>query len=92
MFAGSTAVLFFLPSEALITAFVVLFKETISIVGLVVSVLIGAQGLVDLKYNSNTDLAMMNANTNETQTIKEEQIYRCEKLDPKDIPGFDEID
>ena len=56
MFLMAVGFLFLIPTDhdIVVTAYSTIFTKIIEIFGLVISVYIGAQGLVDLRYNSSS--------------------------------------
>ena len=60
MFLVAVGFLFLIPTEhdIVVTAYSTIFTKIIEIFGLVISVYIGAQGLVDLKYNSSSSASI----------------------------------
>jgi hypothetical protein len=53
VFYTSVALLWVIPkAPEIVTAFVTIFTKMIEIFGVIISVYLGAQGLVDIKYNS----------------------------------------
>jgi hypothetical protein len=56
VFYTSVGILWVLPrTPEIVTAFVTIFAKVMEIFGLIISVYIGAQGLVDLRYNSSSN-------------------------------------
>jgi succinate dehydrogenase hydrophobic anchor subunit len=57
MFLVAVGFLFLIPTDhdIVVTAYSTIFTKIIEIFGLVISVYIGAQGLVDLRYNSSSN-------------------------------------
>jgi hypothetical protein len=85
--AASVFVLFLMiPFPAIVSAYVILFSKTVEIIGVVVAFYLTGQAAVDLRYNSSSNASYEGVN------IVEENIYRSERLDPKDIPEVDMID
>ena len=59
VFYTSVGILWFLPrTPEIVTAFVTIFAKVMEIFGLIISVYIGAQGLVDLRYNSSSNASL----------------------------------
>ena len=60
MFLMAVGFLFLIPTDhdIVVTAYSTIFTKIIEIFGLVISVYIGAQGLVDLKYNSSSSASV----------------------------------
>jgi hypothetical protein len=75
MFFVSVGFLFILPHDRdiILTAYATIFTKIIEIFGLIISVYIGAQGLVDLRYNSSSNAGMQgmvqSQSRNETRNI-----------------------
>jgi hypothetical protein len=67
---SSVAVLFIIPTipPEIITAYTTIFTKTAEILAIVVGAYMGCQSIVDLKYNSNSQVNLESS----TQTIKEE--------------------
>jgi hypothetical protein len=56
VFYTSIALLWVIPrAPEIVTAFVTIFTKMIEIFGVIISVYLGAQGLVDIKYNSSSN-------------------------------------
>ena len=56
VFYTSVALLWVIPkAPEIVTAFVTIFTKMIEIFGVIISVYLGAQGLVDIKYNSSSN-------------------------------------
>jgi len=73
VFYTSVGLLWIIPkAPEIVTAFVTIFTKVIEIFGVIISVYLGAQGLVDLKYNSSSNastegiLEQKEVNINET--------------------------
>lgn len=64
MYFASVLLLFLLPGDPQVTALVNMYKDMIVAVASIVATLVGIQGLVDWKHNSDTKTT----NTNETIT------------------------
>ena len=60
MFLMAVGFLFIIPADhdIVVTAYSTIFTKIIEIFGLVISVYIGAQGLVDLRYNSSSNASI----------------------------------
>jgi succinate dehydrogenase hydrophobic anchor subunit len=73
MFLMAVGFLFLIPTEhdIVVTAYSTIFTKIIEIFGLVISVYIGAQGLVDLKYNSSSAASV--EGEAQSQTIVEDK-------------------
>jgi hypothetical protein len=76
----SVAIMFALPSNSeVITGFVTLFTKTTEILAIVIGSYVGAQAVVDLKYNSSSSTALesktetINENINEVTVIHTNQ-------------------
>lgn len=71
-YLSSVAILFFLPNiPEVIAGFVVIFSKTIEVFAVVMSVYLSAQGIVDLKYNSNSNASLESVSQQETQNINQ---------------------
>jgi hypothetical protein len=56
VFYSSVGLLFVIPkAPEIVTAFVTIFTKMIEIFGVIISVYLGAQGIVDLRYNSQSN-------------------------------------
>jgi len=56
VFYTSVGLLWIIPkSPEIVTAFVTIFTKMIEIFGVIISVYLGAQGIVDLRYNSSSN-------------------------------------
>jgi hypothetical protein len=56
VFYSSVGLLWVIPkSPEIVTAFVTIFTKMIEIFGVIISVYLGAQGMVDLRYNSQSN-------------------------------------
>jgi hypothetical protein len=56
VFYTSVGLLWLIPNTPeMVTAFVTIFTKMIEIFGIIISVYLGAQGLVDLRYNSSSN-------------------------------------
>ena len=71
----SSIFLFFLPSDVAVNGFVTLFSKTVEVISVIIAVMIGGESLVNLKYNSDSSVAMQNLsqqiNENSNQNINE---------------------
>ena len=68
---SSVSLLFFIPTASeIVTGFVTIFSKTIEILAIIIGSYVGAQAVVDLKYNS-TSKASVEGNF-DTEYIKEE--------------------
>jgi hypothetical protein len=76
MYFSSVACLFLFKSDPHVSALVSMYKDMIVAVASIAATLVGIQGLVDWKYNSNSDVNLKSntENINETLTsnIKED--------------------
>jgi hypothetical protein len=66
MYFASVLLLFLLPNDPQVSALVSMYKDMIVAVASIVATLVGIQGLVDWKYNSD-------ANTNVSSEFKKEE-------------------
>jgi succinate dehydrogenase hydrophobic anchor subunit len=66
----SVAIIFFLPETVpgVATAFVTMFSKTTEILAVIIASYVGAQAVVDLKYNSSSNASI----ENKTETITQE--------------------
>jgi hypothetical protein len=92
VFYSSVGLLFLIPKvPETVTAFVTIFTKAIEIFGVIISVYLGAQGLVDLRYNSSSNAGIQgevivedkNVNVKEeilTNNAKEED-YNISEVD-----------
>jgi hypothetical protein len=81
VFYTSVGILWILPrTPEIVTAFVTIFAKVMEIFGLIISVYIGAQGLVDLRYNSSS-----NASIEGDIEVREEILTNNTKEDDYDI-------
>jgi hypothetical protein len=69
---SSIGLLFFLPTNApeFISGFVTIFSKTIEILAVIIASYVGAQAVVDLKYNSASEASLKG--TTKTEQIKQE--------------------
>jgi len=69
MFFIAVAILFFIPKDhdIVITTYATIFTKIMEQIALVISVYIGAQGLVDLRFNSSSSASV----SGEAQSIEE---------------------
>jgi hypothetical protein len=73
VFYTSVALLWIIPkSPEIVTAFVTIFTKVIEIFGIIISVYLGAQGLVDLRYNSNSNASTEGILEQKEVDLKEE--------------------
>ena len=75
MFLMAVGFLFLIPTDhdVIVTAYSTIFTKIIEIFGLVISVYIGAQGLVDLRYNSSSSASIAGEAESET-SIEEKDV------------------
>ena len=75
MFLMAVGFLFLIPADHdfVVTAYSTIFTKIIEIFGLVISVYIGAQGLVDLRYNSSSSASVSGEAESET-SIEEKDV------------------
>jgi hypothetical protein len=86
LFYSSVAILWLIPnSPEYVTAFVTIFSKVTEIFAIIISVYLGAQGIVDLKYNSGS-----NASLNGNIIIEKNEIILTKntKEDDYDISGI----
>ena len=81
VFYSSVGLLLVIPKvPEIVAAFVTIFTKAIEIFGIIISVYLGAQGLVDLKYNSSSNAGLQGSvevinetiTENLTQNVKED--------------------
>jgi hypothetical protein len=78
MFFIAVAILFFIPRDhdIVITTYATIFTKIMEQIALVISVYLGAQGLVDLRYNSSSSASVsgeaQSVEENKNENIKEE--------------------
>jgi len=72
MFFVAVAILFFIPRDhdIVVTTYATIFTKIMEQVALVISVYLGAQGLVDLRFNSSSNASVQG--TAQTETIDEQ--------------------
>jgi len=72
MFFVAVAILFFIPKDhdIVITTYATIFTKIMEQIALVISVYLGAQGLVDLKYNSSSSVGVQGIAQTSTETKK----------------------
>ena len=71
-YLSSVLILFFLPHiPEVITGFVVIFSKSIEVFAVIMSVYLSAQGIVDLKYNSNSNVSLQDLSQQISQNINE---------------------
>jgi len=70
MFFVAVGILFFIPKDhdIVITTYATIFTKIMEQIALVISVYLGAQGLVDLRYNSSSSASVEGVAQSETQT------------------------
>jgi hypothetical protein len=87
VFYTSVALLWVIPkSPEFVTAFVTIFTKMIEIFGIIISVYLGAQGLVDLRYNSSSNASIQGEVIVEK---REEILTHNTKEDDYHISGVD---
>ena len=65
----SVAIMFFLPpTPEVVTGFVTIFTKTTEILAVIIASYVGAQAVVDLKYNSSSNVSL----ESKTETITQE--------------------
>lgn len=83
MFLMSVGFLFLLPRDhdIVLTAYSTIFSKIIEIFGLVISVYIGAEGLVSLRYNSSSSAGIEGTAESETsEDIEEKDVNLDEEI------------
>ena len=83
---ASVAILFFLPPDNrdLVSGYVTIFTKTIEVLAIIIAAYLGVQAVVDLKYNSNSNVVNETIKTIEQidekiireETIKYAEIYK----------------
>lgn len=69
----TVGIMFFLPpAPEIITGYVAIFTKTTEILAIVIASYVGAQAVVDLKYNSSSNTSLENSTQKTEQFIKEE--------------------
>lgn len=71
MYFASVLLLFLLPGDPQVTALVSMYKDMIVAVASIVATLVGIQGLVDWKHNSDTKVENTSQTITENQYIEE---------------------
>jgi succinate dehydrogenase hydrophobic anchor subunit len=73
MFFIAVGILFFIPKDhdIVITTYATIFTKIMEQIALVISVYLGAQGLVDLRYNSSSSASVEGVAQTSTQTETE---------------------
>ena len=76
MFFIAVGILFFIPKDhdIVVTTYATIFTKIMEQIALVISVYLGAQGLVDLRYNSSSNASVSGEaqSVQETKNVKEE--------------------
>ena len=89
MFFIAVSILFIIPKDhdIVITTYATIFTKIIELVGLVISVYLGAQGLVDLRYNSSSSASVqgMAQSSNINQNLNERILTSNAKEDDYNI-------
>lgn len=73
MYFASVVILFFFPSDPHVSALVSMYKDMIVAIATIVGTLVGIQGLVDWKYNGNSDVVQKTENE-KTESYSEEYL------------------
>lgn len=82
VFYTSVAILWFIPRvPEVVTAFVTIFTKIMEVFGLVISVYIGAQGLVDLRYNSSSNAGLQGMVEVDSENITENLTHNTKEDD-----------
>jgi hypothetical protein len=69
----TVGIMFFLPPvPEVITGYIAIFTKTTEILAIVIASYVGAQAVVDLKYNSSSNTSLENSTQKIEQIIKEE--------------------
>ena len=93
MFFVAVGILFIIPKDhdIVITTYATIFTKIMEQVALVISVYLGAQGLVDLKYNSSSSVGVQgvaqssNINENKNVNLNEQILSNNAKEDDYNI-------
>ena len=95
MFFIAVAILFFIPKDhdIVITTYATIFTKIMEQIALIISVYIGAQGLVDLRFNSSSNASVsgeaQSVQENKTSNIKEEYLSNNAKENDYHISEVD---
>ena len=83
VYFSSVALLCFIVPRLpeIVAAYVTIFTKSIEIFGLIISVYIGAQGLVDLKYNSNSNAGLQDVIEVDSENITENLTHNTKEQD-----------
>jgi len=75
MFFISVAILFFIPRDhdIVVTSYTTIFTKIMEQFALIISVYIGAQGLVDLRFNSSSNASVEGVAQSETSISQEQK-------------------
>lgn len=72
-YLASVGIMFILPATPeVVTGFVTVFTKTTEILAIIIGSYVGAQAVVDLKYNSSSNTSLQNSTQKIEQIIKEE--------------------
>lgn len=71
MYFASVIMLFFFPADPHVSALVSMYKDMIVAIATIVGTLVGIQGLVDWKYNGNSNVSQKTENTKNESYIEE---------------------
>ena len=93
MFFIAVSILFIIPKDhdIVITTYATIFTKIMELIGLVISVYLGAQGLVDLRYNSSSSVGIQgmaqssNMNENKNVNLNEQILTNNAKEDDYNI-------
>jgi succinate dehydrogenase hydrophobic anchor subunit len=83
MFLMSVGFLFLLPRDhdIVLTAYSTIFTKIMEVLGLVISVYIGAQGLVELRYNSSSNASIEGqAEDKDSEELEEKDVNLNENI------------
>ena len=95
MFFVAVGILFFIPRDhdIVITTYATIFTKIMEQIALVISVYIGAQGLVDLRFNSSSNASVsgeaQSIEENKTSQVKEEYLSNNAKENDYHISEVD---
>ena len=90
IFYTSVGLLWIIPrSPEIVTAFVTIFTKVIEIFGVIISVYLSAQGIVDLKYNSSSNAGIQGEVEVKDVNINEQILSNNAKEDDYNISEVD---
>jgi len=72
---SSVAILFILPETSdIINGYITIFSKTIEVVSIIVAAYLGVQGIVDLKYNSSSNVVNESSSKDVKMTVSQEYL------------------